>query len=302
MQTANQSTPAVTAKNIQLANPAFNFHHLDSPSFNYSRTQPLPYQQYQIPANPSNYPDHTEPDCLLQRNGYSIHLVNSLKQRIKASTLIKQMYASRGYDTENISFFTHDPNQFTFLVSVGEIAAGTVTLQIDSDRGLLADELYHQEISHFREKGRKVCELSKFALDPQYSSKEMIASLFQVAYICAHSVYRSTDFFCEVNPRHAGPQKHMFGFQQIGEEKICSRVNAPAVLLHLDTKYIETQVVNVRKKTDRKTRILYPYFFPLCKEKEIVRLIQEKQARFTSPPLYKDKAHFHHHPKYFQPI
>jgi len=264
MQTANQSTPAVTAKNIQLANPAFNFHHPDSPSFNYSRTQPLPSQQYQIPANPSNYPDHTERDCLLQRNGYSIHLVNSFKQRIKVNTLVNRMYASRGYDTENISFFTHDPNQFTFLVSVGEIAAGTVTLQIDSDKGLLADELYHQEINGFREKGQKVCELSKFALDPQYSSKEMIASLFQVAYICAHSVYRSTDFFCEVNPRHATPQRRMFGFQQIGEKKICPRVNAPAVLLHLEHKFIEKQINSLAGTCDTNTtsRSLYPHCIP----------------------------------------
>lgn len=264
MQTANQSTPAVTAKNIQLANPAFNFHHPDSPSFNYSRTQPLPSQQYQIPANPSNYPDHTERDCLLQRNGYSIHLVNSFKQRIKASTLIKRMYASRGYSTESNSVFSHAPNQLTFLASIGDIVAGTLTLKIDSEEGLLADELYQSEIDYFRKKGKRVCELSKLVLDPQHGSKEMIAVLFQFAYIYARNLYQATDFFCEVNPRHATPQRRMFGFQQIGEEKTCPRVNAPAVLLHLEHKFIKKQINSLAGTCDTNTtsRSLYPHCIP----------------------------------------
>lgn len=264
MQTANQSTPAVTAKNIQLANLAFNFHHPDSPSFNYSRTQPLPPQQYRIPASPSNYPDHTEPDCLLQRNDYSIHLVNSLKQRIKATTLIKQMYALRGYNTESASVFSHKPNEFTFLATIGDIVAGTLTLKIDSEEGLLADELYQSEIDYFREKGRRVCELSKLVLDPQHGSKEMIAVLFQFAYIYARNLYQVTDFFCEVNPRHATPQRRMFGFQLIGEEKICPRVNAPAVLLHLEHKFIKNQINSQAGTCDTNTtsRSLYPHCIP----------------------------------------
>lgn len=264
MQTANQSTPAVTAKNIQLANPAFNFHHPDSPSFNYSKTQPLPSQQYQISANLNNHPNHTEPNCLLQRNSYSIHLVNSFKQRIKATTLIKQMYASRGYSTESNSVFSHKPNEFTFLASIGDIVAGTLTLKIDSEEGLLADELYHSEIDCFREKGRRVCELSKLVLDPQHGSKEMIAVLFQFAYIYARNLYQATDFFCEVNPRHATPQRRMFGFQQIGEKKICPRVNAPAVLLHLEHKFIEKQINSLAGTCDTNTtsRSLYPHCIP----------------------------------------
>ena len=276
MQTANQSTPAVTAKNIQLANLAFNFHHPDSPSFNYSRTQPLPSQQYQIPANPSNHPDHTEPDCLLQRNGYSIHLVSSLKQRIKDTTLIKQMYASRGYNTESASVFSHKPNEFTFLATIQGIAAGTVTLRLDSEQGLLADRLYCDKINEFRKKRRKVCELSKFAIDPQYSSKEMTASLFQIAYTCAHNEHKATDFFCEVNPRHAIPQKRMFGFSQIGEERTCPRVNAPAVLLHLELKFAKRQIDLLAGSSSKNTtrRFLYPYCIPKWSAPKITNKLQ----------------------------
>lgn len=69
----------------------------------------------------------------------------------------------------------------------------------------------------------------------------MIALLFQISYIYARNLYQATDFFCEVNPRHATPQKRMFGFQQIGKEKICPRVNAPAVLLHLEHELIKSR-------------------------------------------------------------
>lgn len=262
MQITDHSSSGATAKSIQLANLAFNFHHPDSPSFSYNKTQALSPQQYRTPTNLKNYPDHTAPNCLLQRNGYSIHLVNSPKQRIKATTLIKRMYASRGYNTDSASVFSHRSNEFTFLVLIQEVAAGTVTLRLDSRQGLLADRLYRDKINEFRQKGRKVCELSRFAIDPQYSSKEMTASLFQIAYTCARNEYEATDFFCEVNPRHAAPQKRMFGFQQIGEERTCPRVNAPAVLLHLELDFIRKQLTILNKQSNKNTtnRFYYSYF------------------------------------------
>lgn len=263
MQITDHSSSGATAKSIQLANLAFNFHHPDSPSFSYNKTQALSPQQYRISINPENYPSHTTPDCLLQRNGYSIHLVNSLKQRIKATTLIKRMYASRGYNTDSASVFSHKPNELTFLVLIQEVAAGTVTLRSDSRQGLLADRLYRDKINEFRQKGRKVCELSRFAIDPQYSSKEMTASLFQIAYTCARNEYEATDFFCEVNPRHAAPQKRMFGFQQIGEERTCPRVNAPAVLLHLELEFVKQQINTLAGSGSQNTnRSLYPHCLP----------------------------------------
>lgn len=280
MQITDHSSSGATAKSIQLANLAFNFHHPDSPSFSYNKTQALSPQQYRISINPENYPSHTTPDCLLQRNGYSIHLVNSLKQRIKATTLIKRMYASRGYNTDSASVFSHKPNEFAFLAMVGETAAGTLTLRLDSSEGLLADALYQQEINDFRAQGRRVCELSKLVLDPQHGLKEMIAVLFQFAYIYARNICQTTDFFCEVNPRHALPQKRMFGFQQIGERKTCPRVNAPAVLLHLDADYIKQQTANSQGRTDQKTKNLYHHFLSQHEERAIA---QRVQIRYTTP-------------------
>lgn len=210
---------------------------------------------------------------ILKRNGYSIHLIDSFKQRIKANTLIKRMYAARGYNTEMVTSFSHNSNQIAFSASVGEIIVGTVTLGIDSDKGLLADGLYRQEIDAYRIKNRKICELSKFALDPKYSTKEMIASLFQVAYLYARDVHKVTDFFCEVNPRHAVPQKCMFGFRQIGDLRNCPRVDAPAVLLHLEFEYIRKQIFSLKASDNRKERSIYPYFLSEHEEKILTNKI-----------------------------
>lgn len=177
---------------------------------------------------------------LLLRNGYGIRLVESDEQRNNVSNLIKRMYDSRGYCTKNATTFSDSPNEITFETSIGKILVGTVTLRADSSEGLLADELYQQEINYFRIRNRKVCELSKFAFDSQHSSKEIITSLFHVTYKYARMAFKATDFLCEVNPRHTKAQERLFGFRPIGETYNCPRVNAPATLLHLDLDHIRT--------------------------------------------------------------
>lgn len=266
MQITNYPAPKTAVKNIQPAHFSRHHYHPNQPNLtSLNNIYPSSSQQHYIPTNTDSYTnDATEENCLLQHNGYSIHLATSLKQRIKVSTLIKRMYASRGYSTESTSIFSHNPNEFTFLTIIGKIVAGTLTLRLDSAQGLLADTLYQSEIDTFRKQGKKVCELSKLVLNPQHGQKEMIAVLFQFAYIYARNLYQATDFFCEVNPRHALPQKRMFGFQQIGYKKICPRVNAPAVLLHLDHASIKKQIEisGVSPRRNATNGSLYPHCIP----------------------------------------
>lgn len=240
-------------------------HHTQADIIDYSK--PYSPQSFATTVNRATLRKHqnditTQPGLLLQRDGYSVYEAKTLKQKIKASTLIKNMYASRGYETKTISTFMQNPDQFTFLVTIDDAAVGTVTLGIDSDKGLLADELYREEIDAFRKKGRKVCELSKFALDPARSSKEMVASLFQIAYAYARNRHEATDFFCEVNPRHVGPQKRMFGFRALGDVKTCPRVNAPAVLLHLDLAHAGARIYTQAGAFSSADRSLYAHCLP----------------------------------------
>jgi hypothetical protein len=198
---------------------------------------------------------------VLERNGYSISLASSPQLRSEAGALIQRMYSWRGYHVGNDVTVAHNPSRLTLVAINDQKLIGTVTLGLDSDDGgLLADELYKQEIDFYRNAG-KVCELSKFALDPQHSSKEILAGLFHLAYIYAHKVYKATDLFGEVNPRHVGSHERMFGFRKISGTRTCSRVDAPAVLLHLKLEDVCKKISFLAGSRDPHERSLYPYCF-----------------------------------------
>lgn len=225
------------------------------------RTSPIEELQDEIP----------DQKCILKHGDYSICLTDSSGRHREANALIKRMYSWRGYHTESAAVSSH--NQTTLEAFSGQDLVGTLTLGLDSEEGLLADELYGQEINTFRDRNRKVCELSKLAIDPLYGSKELLASLFNLAYICGRIIHRATDFIIEINPRHAGYYKRMLGFGQISEMRTCRRVNAPAVLLHLELDYVDAQVSRLAGLREPRERSLYPYFLSQHEEKRVVNRI-----------------------------
>ena len=148
----------------------------------------------------------------------------------------------RGYHTKIASVLPHCPTRITLETSRGEKLFGTLTLGLDSKEGLLADALFQSEINGLRAMGRKLCEITSLAVDPQCESKDVLASLFHLAYIYGRILHKATDLLIEVNPRHARFYKRLLGFHQIGPVRTCPRVNAPAVLLHLVLAHMDTQI------------------------------------------------------------
>ena len=55
-------------------------------------------------------------------------------------------------------------------------------------------------------------------------------------------VHGVTDVFIEVNPRHVAFYSRALGFVVLGDERICARVGAPSVLLHLDVEILDEQL------------------------------------------------------------
>lgn len=224
--------------------------------------------------------DVTADKCFLKRNGYNIRIASSLGLLNETGALIKRMYSWRGYHTDGTT--ASPDNQITLEAFSGKNLVGTLTLALDSKDRLLADELYGREINTFRAKNRKLCELSKLAIDPQYSSKELLASLFNVAYIYGRTIHRASDFVIEVNPRHAGYYKRMLGFREIGEMRICQRVNAPAVLLHLELQYVDGQVSLLAGSREPRERSLYPHFLSQPEEKRVANRISSLLKQVTT--------------------
>lgn len=71
------------------------------------------------------------------------------------------------------------------------------------------------------------------AIDSGLDSHDALAGLLQALYALARMPQRMMDIFIEVHPRHANFYQRVFGYRRIGQEKICPRVGATAVLLHL---------------------------------------------------------------------
>ena len=140
---------------------------------------------------------------------------------------------------------------------------GTLTVVLDSVAGLAADKLYRDVNNVFRNAGKRLCEFTRLAIDiePRFNSKDFLARLIHVAFVYAHLIQHATDMLIEVNPRHAGFYRRSLGFSQIGPERICSRVNAPAVLMHIDLHDMATQIrVHGGGNAHGRERTLYPHF------------------------------------------
>lgn len=193
---------------------------------------------------------------------FKIRLATSEDRRESASLLIQKMYSWRGYNT-GTPVANADPNRITLVAGQGDMTIGTLSIGFDSPAGLLADEMYKAEIDALRAQGRQVGELIKLAVDRDLRSLQVLAALFHLAYIYGRNIHNLTDAVIEVNPRHAGFYKKMLGFERLGEEKMCPRANAPAVLLRLQEDFITRQIQKFGGMGDkaRGERSLYPYFF-----------------------------------------
>jgi len=149
-----------------------------------------------------------------------------------ASMLVRRMYAWRGYRSDVGPHSVDDPNRLTLAAWHAGTVVATLTIGRDSAAGLLADSLYAEELARLRRPGRVVCELSRLAVDPDFSSRELLWQLLCAAHRYGRAIFAASDVVIEVNPRHARYYQRSFGFRQLGSLRRCLRVDAPAVLLH----------------------------------------------------------------------
>jgi hypothetical protein len=200
-------------------------------------------------------------DCRIHDRILTICLADTEDGRHRASSLIHKMYSSRGYDGAH--HLSEGANRITLTASFEDRIVGTITLGIDSPAGILADEIFKEEVDKHRIKGGKVCELTKLAFDPAVRSKLVLASLFHIAFIYLQRIHRCTDIFIEVNPRHRLFYERMLGFRREGVRKLNPRVNAPAFLLCADVPFIDEQIRKYGGTAGQAsaTKSLYPYFF-----------------------------------------
>src|SRR6478672_8228774 len=102
-------------------------------------------------------------DAVFGTRDLQIRLADTEAGRNSASMLISKMYSWRGYTGSHM--LHESPNRITLTASMKEVLVGTVTLSIDSPAGLLADEIFKDEIDKRRNENSKLCELTKLAFN-----------------------------------------------------------------------------------------------------------------------------------------
>jgi len=218
---------------------------------------------------------------IVEDDSYGIRLTDTSDGRNTASMLINRMYAWRGYSGDHKP--TDDPNRITLTATDKGDVVGTLSIGIDSEVGLMADEIFKEELDAHRQRGAKLCEFTKFAFDPSVRSKTALANVFHLAVIYARDMHGCTDIVIEVNPRHRRFYERMLGFRKEGELKTNPRVDAPAYLLRVNLEFVTEQIDRFggtwAADGETEERSFYPYFFSPREERGIInRLLRMDES------------------------
>jgi hypothetical protein len=214
-------------------------------------------------------------DLLLRRSDFQIRLAGSARERQESSTLAGRRYRWRGYRAPAQTHSLGTRDGLTLQACSGETVFGTLDVCFDWGAKLPADALYRREIDAHRTGGAGACQMTRLAVDPELGSKQVLGALFHVAYFLAGPVGHASHAFIEVNPRHVSFYRRALGFTQAGETKMCTRVQALAVLMHLSAADAADQIARYAGRAPGTTRSLYPYF---CSESENVQLARRITA------------------------
>ncbi|MGH8666911.1 MAG: N-acyl amino acid synthase FeeM domain-containing protein [Burkholderiales bacterium] len=215
----------------------------------------------------------------MQRDDIGIRLADGHDNIDQVGMLVTRMYRRRGYLVPVSEASPSDwIRRVTLEACYKNRTVGTLTVNLGSREGLQAEALYGEEIVEFRRAGARPCEFTRLALDAEECSKEALACLFHLGYIFAYRIHRASDVFVEVNPRHALFYRRKLGFAQIGAQKVCPRVNAPAVLLHKRLDVVAAELARLGGMRTPENKSFYALGLSPAEESGLVRTIEHLLA------------------------
>lgn len=213
---------------------------------------------------------------------YRFCRAESAEQLEMASSLVMRRYAWRGYDTEGALRNRAKAGEVTYLAHSGGRIDGTLTVRIDGETELLAEQLYPDEIARLRRRYKRLCEFGRLAFDEGINTLEILGPLFHLGMHFARSLHGCDAMVIEVNPRHVGFYRRVFGFAVLGEERTCDRVAAPAVLLCLPLNRASRRAEEEGgMRTGR--RSIYPYCLGTRELLAVQRSVQTTRKELAGP-------------------
>lgn len=221
-------------------------------------------------------------------NNFTIKVANTLEERAEVFRLGYQVYLEKGFIKENDNqWFVQEYDNYpsTLILAVKDKLkkiVGSITLVFKDERSLPAERIYGEEINQLACSGKKILEICRNVISPDYrNSKEILILMFNYLCIYSYHVKNYDSMVIEVNPRHKGYFEKLLKFKEIGGAKLCPSVQyAPATLLVMNLKddyYADVMRFSEDKSSDKKERSLYSYFLKANQEKLVAHYL-EKQA------------------------
>lgn len=191
---------------------------------------------------------------------YIVEIAESDAVLRMAHQLVRERYSARGYCVSNR--VPNREHETTVVVFDRNAISGTATLRVDSPSGIGADTIFKNEVDLLRDKGAKICEITRFAVSRGADSTLVLSAVYHFLYIVMLSLRRCTHLFIEVNPRHRRFYEK-FGFECRSDVRLNPRVNAPAFLMQATTDYLASQVYHVSDD------VTFPRFYTAQEEHAI---------------------------------
>ena len=172
---------------------------------------------------------------------YRIFVAATTLHRVRAYRLAAELYRQAGLahpDSVALAVHPYDAWPQTLALLAEDEAgrdAATMTLVCDGQQGLPADAVFGDELRGLRRQGRRLAEGVRLAIRPEHLfSEHLFRGMLALLYLYGTRVRAATDLIVEINPRHVAYYRRLFGFQLLGPERPCPRVQgAPARLLVL---------------------------------------------------------------------
>lgn len=163
--------------------------------------------------------------------------------RLQHDEYVGAGYMSRHPTGRRVTAFNALPSTRVFVARDGARVVGTVTLVQDSPDGLPMDQVYREELSVFRARGRRLGEASTLTIDHAYrrSGLGILMRLYRLLSAYALTIARLDDLCMVVRPHHVRFYETFFPFRQIGPTRPYPRLNrAPFVGFRADLRLVRS--------------------------------------------------------------
>lgn len=176
-------------------------------------------------------------------HAYELAVASDHASRYEACRLAADVYKMTGYvskkgPTALIKPFDANPDTLCLLVKnalARPVATITAVLNDPAD-GLPLDLTYRSEVAGWRERGRRLSQVVRLAVDPSGRHRSAILSTM-IAFVYGYllRLARADELFLTVLPRHGRFYRDLLGFEFAGPPRACPRARGTVgVLMHLD--------------------------------------------------------------------